>query len=52
MKPRNFPTRKLRRQVAAAQRRGETLTPKQVDLLLAPKDIRIRKGAASWSQRV
>ena len=48
MKPRNFPTRKLRRQTSAAMRRGEPLGQQQRDLLRDPKDIRIRKGAAGW----
>lgn len=46
MRTKNFPERRLRRQLNAKWRRGEHLTPEDFALLQRPKDICIRVGAA------
>jgi hypothetical protein len=44
MKPRNFPTRKLRRKAAAKWTRGDSLTQSELMAMQQPRDIRIRIG--------
>lgn len=45
MKPRNFPTRKLRRKIIADWAAGKTQTEENLRVIREPKDIRIRLGA-------
>jgi len=50
MKPRNFPVRKLRRQLGARLRADPAFAPttKQAELLLTPKDNSFKPGKLAW----
>lgn len=46
MKPRNFPGRKLRRQIAARLRANDIPSERECSFMFQPTDTRIRMGAA------
>lgn len=52
MKPRNFPARKLRRQLRAKVRSGAPISDRAEVFLTEPRDIRVRKGASGWASTV